>query len=166
MTTRVVGATLVAGALLISYGSSTGSAPTKSDASDAIAMAAGGTTSLTFVTHERKSRSVDLKPVGGKISAGDFFWSAGLVYNDAHSQRLGRYVARCEATPGGFSCDYTTNMRGQGKLYMSQTVVGRNAKGIILGGTGRFAGVRGQMDTSPRRNGHRFDENITIELIR
>lgn len=133
-------------------------------AGDGVAPARRDAT-VRFLSHERKRRVVDLEPVG-EDSAGDHFWSYGRVYDVKHSRRIGSYVFRCEATPFSFSCDNTTHLRGRGKLYFRQTHIGPDATGIVLGGTDEFVGARGQMTVFQRRNGHEFDADFRIELVR
>lgn len=126
---------------------------------------AGRTTTVRFLSHERKRRVVDLAPVG-EDSAGDLTWSYGRVYDPRHSRRIGSYVFRCEATPFSFTCDSTTHLRGRGKLYFRQTHIGPNATGVVLGGTDDFFGARGQGAVFQRSNGHDFDADFRFELVR
>lgn len=108
--------------------------------------ASGGARTLDLtgtVTGQRLA--LDTKPAGP--SPGDIGYETGTVFD--HGKRVGRFQGVCTALPhSSQQCSFTVGLPG-GQLVVEAAYgpgfnVGSTALEAVVGGTGRYAGARGQ----------------------
>jgi hypothetical protein len=113
-------------------------------ASTAHARAGTQGADLVVRTVETRSHNVDLGRSGE--TPGDFFLFEERAYKAGTQNVIGRDAARCELGITTFQCGATLKVFGKGKIVVDGALFGENDnKLVITGGTGRYAGVGGEM---------------------
>lgn len=141
--------------------------------------AAAGTTTLTFSEPEKGSTFtyVDVAPTAPKkhgfptaISPGDQIVITNPLAEGAKT--IGKLRARCTATANAnmanqdafiqahFICEGVFTLPG-GTLYANASIVKGGTEGVVTGGTGKFAGARGTIDSKEVKGG----STTTITLL-
>jgi hypothetical protein len=152
--------------LLIAVGVVTGVVAAAAAAKDS------GVTTIRLVEKEMAGRFVDNPPLGGDNkppSIGDVFafTSELLTRSGKHA---GMLHASCTVTLGGqngvSTCFGTYRLKG-GQLQAMTTIAGepRTQRIAIVGGTGIYAGARGEVTSVNRGENSPFSDN-TIRLLR
>lgn len=124
-----------------------------------------GRTTLTVLTKTREAEFVDLKPPGA--SHGDIRVVNAPLYDASGANRIGRFDLFCAATDPANESDERAHMAECTKTFTLPggeiSVQGLNAypklpklpsRGVdaISGGTGKYAGVRGEQRFETREN--------------
>jgi len=104
---------------------------------------------LVVILHFTHFKYVDLPP-RGKFSVGDFAWNVGKIYDAEHENVIGRFQIRGERVPRQVSSQPFAGallVRGRGQLYTLKANQGKARPGAVVGGTGEFIGVSGEVGT-------------------
>ena len=123
----------------------------------AVALAAT-TTNITVTEHAITDTEQPLAP-GGKDKAGDILTFTNPVFNQADTNQVGHdegFCTRLNVKNGVWECLWTTFLDGgqitvQGPYYDK-----KNSTLSVTGGTGTFAGVRGQMGLVAKNGGKEY----------
>jgi len=120
---------------------------------------------LTVLTKTREDRVVDLKPQG--TSQGDMRVVNAPLYNASGKQKVGRFDVVCVSTDPAdeanekyhmAQCTYTYTLAGgeitaQGvSAFPKLSEIPSTAVDAVSGGTGKYAGVRGEVSLQTRAN--------------
>jgi allene oxide cyclase len=122
------------------------------------ARAAAKTTNITVTEHAITDTEQPLAP-GGKDKAGDILTFTNPVFNQANTKQVGHdegFCTRLNVKNGVWECLWTTFLDGgqitvQGPYYDK-----KNSTLTVTGGTGTFAGVRGQMGLVAKNGGKEY----------
>jgi hypothetical protein len=148
-------ATLLASATLTAGGALALAAPSVAKPT---ARAAAKTTNITVTEHAITDTEQPLAP-GGKDKAGDILTFTNPVFNQADTNEVGHdegFCTRLNVKNGVWECLWTTFLDGgqitvQGPYYDK-----KNSTLSVTGGTGTFAGVRGEMDLVAKNGGKEY----------
>jgi allene oxide cyclase len=138
---------------VLALGAAFGAAP-----GDARSAHAAGRT-IHVIEHAITDTEVPLAP-GGKDEKGDILTFDNPVFGTANKAQVGRdegFCTRLQVKLGIWECLWTTFLKGgqitvQGPYYDT-----RNSVLTITGGTGAYAGARGQMKLLARDGGKEYD---------
>jgi allene oxide cyclase len=126
--------------------------------------AATGGRTVTVVEHAITDTEVPLAP-GGKDKAGDILVFHNPVFNQADTRKIGHdegFCTRINVKAGIWECLWTTFLRG-GQLTVQGPFYDRkNSVLTITGGTGAYAGARGQMGLVAKDGGKKYDFKFQI----
>lgn len=120
--------------------------------------AASASRNVTVVEHAITDTEVPLAP-GGKDKAGDILVFHNPVFNRADTRKVGHdegFCTRINVKAGIWECLWTTFLKGgqltvQGPFYDT-----KNSVLTITGGTGVYAGARGQMGLVAKDGGKKY----------
>ena len=137
--------------------------PSSAQATHKQAGATGRTVSV--VEHAITDTEVPLAP-GGRDKAGDILVFHNPVFNRADKRKVGHdegFCTRIDVKAGIWECMWTTFLKGgqltvQGPFYDQ-----KNSVLTITGGTGAYAGARGQMRLAARNGGKKF--GFTFQIL-
>jgi allene oxide cyclase len=136
-------------------------ATTALTAGGALALAAPSmakTTNITVTEHAITDTEQPLAP-GGKDKAGDILTFTNPVFNQANTKQVGHdegFCTRLNVKNGVWECLWTTFLKGgqitvQGPFYDT-----KNSTLSITGGTGTYAGARGEMGLVSKNGGKEY----------
>jgi allene oxide cyclase len=122
------------------------------------ARAAAKTTNITVTEHAITDTEQPLAP-GGKDKAGDILTFTNPVFNQANTKQVGHdegFCTRLNVKNGVWECLWTTFLKGgqitvQGPFYDN-----KNSTLSITGGTGAYAGARGEMGLVSKNAGKQY----------
>lgn len=117
------------------------------------------TPTIHVVEHAVTDTEIPLVP-GGSDEKGDVLTFVNPLFNAANRRRVGHdegFCTRLSVMPGIYECLWTNFLRAgqitvQGPFYDT-----RNSVLSVTGGTGRYAGARGQMRLLSRDGGKAYD---------
>ena len=120
--------------------------------------ASAASRNVTVVEHAITDTEVPLAP-GGKDKAGDILVFHNPVFNRADTRKVGHdegFCTRISVKAGIWECLWTTFLKGgqltvQGPFYDT-----KNSVLTITGGTGAYAGARGQMGLVAKDGGKKY----------
>ena len=116
------------------------------------AMASSGPKKLHVIEHSTNDKVVDIGPVGDSLGDLDAF--ANPIYDAANKTKVGHDGGNCVRTVVGqaYECNWTFFLKGgqisvEGPYYdHADSVL------AVIGGTGRYSKVRGEMKLHARGN--------------
>jgi allene oxide cyclase len=127
-------------------------------AAPSVAKTTAKTTNITVTEHAITDTEVPLAP-GGKDKAGDILTFTNPVFNQADTKQVGHdegFCTRLNVKNGVWECLWTTFLDGGQITVQGPYYDRKNSTLSVTGGTGTFAGVRGQMGLVAKNGGKEY----------
>ena len=156
------GAAMLASAALTAGIALATAVPSSAHATNKRAAAAGR--SVFVVEHAITDTEVPLAP-GGKDKAGDILVFHNPVFNRADKRKVGHdegFCTRINVKAGIWECLWTTFLKGGQLTVQGPFYDHKNSVLTITGGTGAYAGARGQMGLVAKDGGKKYDFKFQI----
>ena len=123
-------------------------------------------TTLHVVEHATTNTLQHIGPASEKDSVGDVLGYANPIFDAANKKRIGSDNGSCIRTVAGdaFECMWTTTLRDGQIIVEGPFYDDRDSVVAITGGTGAYAGARGEMDLHARDpKGKEYDFTFHIK---